>query len=74
MLFLVAQAGLTKHIGMHSGRIGYSNTAAAADVDSRIVCHLGRWKLGNTFEDTYLRNVHLRARNFFNLTRQLWDL
>jgi hypothetical protein len=72
ILLLCIQAGLTKHIGLHAGRVGGSNTAAAADVASSLVCQLGRWKVGTTFSDKYLRMVHDRARQFFRLTRQIW--
>jgi hypothetical protein len=72
ILLLCIQAGLTKHIGLHAGRVGGSNTAAAVDVASSLVCQLGRWKVGTTFSDKYLRMVHDRARQFFRLTRQIW--
>jgi len=71
ILLLVAAAGIQKHIGMHAGRIGGSNLAASERVDSKLVCHHGRWSHGNTFDDTYLKMCSL-ATPIFELTRKLW--
>jgi hypothetical protein len=72
ILVLAARAGIAKHIGLHSGRSGFANEAAAAGVSSRLICKLGRWAMGNTFDDVYLRMLAINAGEFFALTRQLW--
>lgn len=67
------EAGLVTHLALHSGRVGAANAAAAVGADSRLVCHVGRWKVGSTFEDTYLRDVHVFARECFKLSRLIWQ-
>jgi hypothetical protein len=73
ILLSVAQAGIIKHIGMHAGRTGFSNAAAAQGISSQLVCHHGRWAHGNTFDDTYVRMISERSREFFKLTRIIWN-
>ena len=62
----------TKHIGMHAARSGGASLAAELNIDSRLVCGLGRWKLGNTFADTYIKMMDGNMRKYFQLTRTLW--
>jgi len=69
---LVGRTNITKHIGLHGGRIGGANKAAASGIDSHLVCHLGRWKHGNIFDDTYVRMLAENARPFFEITRKIW--
>jgi len=61
-----------KHVGMHAARSGGASLAAELDIDSRLVCGLGRWKHGNTFADTYIKMMDGNMRKYFNLTRTLW--
>ena len=72
LLLLSAEAGLDTHFGLHTGRVGYANTAATNRIPVQLVCHLGRWKIGNTFDDTYTRMLEDNSRKFFALTRTLW--
>ena len=61
-----------KHVGMHAARSGGASLAAELNIDSRLVCGLGRWKLGNTFADIYIRMMDGNMRKYFQLTRTLW--
>ena len=61
-----------KHVGMHAARSGGASLAAELNIDSRLVCGLGRWKLGNTFADTYIKMMDGNMRKYFQLTRTLW--
>jgi hypothetical protein len=72
LLFLAAQTDCGTHFGLHTGRVGYANVAASNQIPTELVCHLGRWKLGNTFGDHYTRLLEENSRQFFSLTRYLW--
>lgn len=61
-----------KHVGMHAPRSGGASLAAELNVDSRLVCGLGRWQHGNTYADTYVKMMDGNIRKYFQLTRTLW--
>jgi hypothetical protein len=69
---LVAEAGVSKHVGLHAGRSGGASTAASVGINPQSVCGLGRWKMGNTFADTYVNMIDGNARKYFDITRRLW--
>ncbi len=69
---LVEAAGIPKHVGLHAGRAGGASEAAAVGIDPQSVCGLGRWKMGNTFADTYVKMIDGNARKYFGITRKLW--
>lgn len=60
------------HTALHQPRSGGASAAAEMDIDSQLVCGLGRWKLGNTFEDVYLKMLDGNCRKYFAITKQLW--
>jgi len=65
-------ASITKHIGLHSARTGGASAAAENDIDSRLVCGLGRWKQGTTFADEYIKMMEGNAKKYFKLTKSIW--
>jgi hypothetical protein len=70
---LVSEAGLDEHITCHSHRIGGATTAFLdPSIAPALVRTLGRWKCGNTMDDTYVRPLAVAAEPFFELTRKLW--
>ena len=70
---LVHMAIPTKHIGLHAPRKGGASHSATCDIDSRLVCGLGRWKQGTTFADVYIKMMDGNMRKYFALTRTLWN-
>ena len=60
------------HTALHGPRKGGASTAAQEGIESQLICSLGRWKFGNTFEDTYLTMLDGNARKYFDLTRKIW--
>jgi len=70
---LVQQAIPGKHIGLHAPRKGGASHMAECDIDSRLVCGLGRWKQGTTFADVYVKMLDGNMKRYFNLTRTLWN-
>ena len=53
------------HTALHGPRKGGASTAAEQNIESRLICSLGRWKFGNTFEDTYLTMLDGNAKKIF---------
>ena len=72
ILCLSLSASITKHIGLHSARIGGASAAAENNIDSRLVCGLGRWKQGTTFADEYIKMMEGNAQKYFKLTKSIW--
>ena len=72
LLALGTHCNLDKHFGMHSARTGGASMAAELGIDARLVCGLGRWKQGTTFQDTYIKMMHGNMLKFFELTKQIW--
>lgn len=60
------------HTALHGPRKGGASTAAEIGIESQLICSLGRWKFGNTFEDTYLTMLDGNAQRFFDLTSKIW--
>jgi hypothetical protein len=69
---LLLEAGVDIQFGLHSLRSGGATAANLAGIPSNLVCQHGRWKLGRTMEDHYLKTHDVDIQKFFRLTRQIW--
>jgi hypothetical protein len=68
----LVQSVVQIHTALHQPRSGGASAAAEMNIDSQLVCGLGRWKLGNTFEDCYLKMLDGNCEKYFQLTRDIW--
>jgi hypothetical protein len=69
---LLAEASISIDFGLHSLRGGGATAAYLAGIPKTLVCQHGRWKLGTTMDDHYLRTRDVELRTFFNITRKFW--
>lgn len=69
---LLSKAGIDIPFGLHSLRSGGATAANLAGIPSTLICQHGRWKLGRTMEDHYLKTHDVEIQRFFKITRQIW--
>jgi hypothetical protein len=69
---LLLEAGLHIPFGLHSLRSGGATTADLEGIPSSLICQHGRWKLGRTLEDRYLKTHDVAIKKLFKLTRTIW--
>lgn len=70
---MTAEAGIVKNFGLHGARIGFASEASLIPgIEPRLILSLGRWKHGNTMDDTYARILEVGYQKLFEVTRALW--